>query len=33
MIKVGWKGISKIIEYEKELLKKVVYSYWEYRKN
>lgn len=28
MIKVGWKGISKIIEYEKELLKKVVYSYW-----
>lgn len=27
MIKVGWKGISKIIEYEKELLKKVVYSY------
>lgn len=27
MIKVGWKGIIKIIEYEKELLKKVVYSY------
>jgi ribonuclease PH len=27
MIKLGWKGISKIIEYEKELLKKVIYSY------
>ncbi len=27
MIKLGWKGIGKIIEYEKELLKKVIYSY------
>lgn len=27
MIKVGWKGINQIIEYEKEILKNLVYSY------
>lgn len=27
MIKIGWKGINQIIEYEKEILKDIVYSY------
>lgn len=27
MIKLAWKGINKIIEYEKEILKDIIYSY------
>ncbi|HRT37711.1 MAG TPA: ribonuclease PH, partial [Caldisericia bacterium] len=27
MVKIGWKGIGSIIDYEKELLKNIVYSY------
>lgn len=28
MIKIAWKGINEIIQYEKELLKGFIYSYW-----